>query len=267
MFAYHCVIVAIVLHSQGEIRARARLHRERPASARATNSSQSLITSRPITRPSRTSQVTSPTTLRPSSRVSSHNNISTNAHSARRLDTSALASLIQIGHSGVSMSPVSSQSQRQPRDDTQSGNDRMFHKLARAGIISTSRLSWQHAHSTQTSVASQLLHALQQGTNARQALAQAGVLEQDDVATCDMTGLAAREDASQRMNQCCTWTLVTNPEPCCICLEVMHLDESVMMTRCHHRLHQPCLRSWFTASSKTDSMLCPLCRCNLYDVT
>ncbi|GAX75859.1 hypothetical protein CEUSTIGMA_g3302.t1 [Chlamydomonas eustigma] len=58
-----------------------------------------------------------------------------------------------------------------------------------------------------------------------------------------------------------TTTTVSNKveEACCICLDLMELDQSVCMLNCTHRIHRPCLKLWLLGKSST---VCPLCKCS-----
>ena len=46
-------------------------------------------------------------------------------------------------------------------------------------------------------------------------------------------------------------------EPCCICLDELELEAPVVMLRCMHRMHGPCLKKWLLGKSST---VCPLCK-------
>ncbi len=66
--------------------------------------------------------------------------------------------------------------------------------------------------------------------------------------------------AEARLQRCCVWVVNRSPEPCCICLDTMHLEESVVMLHCGHRLHRPCVKKHIMAQRVGVNPCCPICR-------
>jgi len=48
---------------------------------------------------------------------------------------------------------------------------------------------------------------------------------------------------------------------CSICLESIHINDVISVTKCNHTYHEGCLREWLTHECNVPS--CPTCRCDL----
>ena len=49
---------------------------------------------------------------------------------------------------------------------------------------------------------------------------------------------------------------------CPICIESIHLNETIVTTKCNHIFHNECLKKWLTDSSVNNN--CPSCRTDLF---
>ena len=59
------------------------------------------------------------------------------------------------------------------------------------------------------------------------------------------------------------YTFSVNKELSCpICIETIHLNETIVTSKCNHTFHNECLKKWLTDSSVNNN--CPSCRTDLF---